>query len=38
MPVAFGRYLGQHITDARFVEIEGVDHFYYLGDGRRLIL
>jgi pimeloyl-ACP methyl ester carboxylesterase len=32
IPVAFGRYLGQHIADARFVEIEGVDHFYYHGD------
>jgi pimeloyl-ACP methyl ester carboxylesterase len=32
IPAAFGRYLGQHIADARFVEIEGVDHFYYHGD------
>src|SRR4029079_1400833 len=32
IPVAFGRYLAQHIADARFVEIEGVDHFYYHGD------
>jgi class 3 adenylate cyclase len=32
IPVAFGRYLGQHIADARFVEIEGLEHRYYNGD------
>ena len=32
IPVAFGRYLAAHINGARFVEIEGSDHFYYLGD------
>jgi class 3 adenylate cyclase len=32
IPHAFGRYLSQHIADARFVEIDGVDHFYYQGD------
>jgi class 3 adenylate cyclase len=32
MPVAFGRYLSQQIADARFVEVEGVDHLYYQGD------
>jgi class 3 adenylate cyclase len=32
IPVTFGRYLAAHINGARFVEIEGSDHFYYLGD------
>jgi class 3 adenylate cyclase len=32
IPVALGQYLGQHIADARYVEIEGIDHFYYKGD------
>jgi class 3 adenylate cyclase len=32
IPAAFGRYLGRHIADARFIEIEGVNHRYYHGD------
>jgi class 3 adenylate cyclase len=32
IPSAFGRYLAAHITDARLVEIDGVDHFYFQGD------
>jgi pimeloyl-ACP methyl ester carboxylesterase len=32
IPVAFGRYLAHHIDDARFVEIEGIDHRYYQGN------
>ena len=32
IPVAFGRYLAHHIADARFVEIEGIDHRYYQGN------
>jgi class 3 adenylate cyclase len=32
MPVTFGRYLGRHIADAAYVEVEGADHFYYQGD------
>jgi len=40
IPVAFGRYLAQHIADARFVEIEGIDHRYYQGnaDGMHIVL
>ncbi len=37
IPVAFGRYLGDHIDNARFVEIEGADHFYYHGDVDRIL-
>jgi pimeloyl-ACP methyl ester carboxylesterase len=37
MPLAFGRYLAQHIADARFVEIEGIDHFYYQGDADGIL-
>jgi len=32
IPSAFGRHLAAHIADARFVEIDGVDHFYFHGD------
>jgi len=32
IPVAFGRYLARHIADARFVEMEGIDHRYYEGN------
>jgi class 3 adenylate cyclase len=37
MPFAFGRYLADHIADARFVEVDGVDHFYYQGDSERIL-
>ena len=37
IPFAFGRYLADHIADARFVEIDGVDHFYYQGDSERIL-
>jgi pimeloyl-ACP methyl ester carboxylesterase len=37
MPFAFGRYLAEHIADARLVEIEGVDHFFYQGDADRIL-
>jgi pimeloyl-ACP methyl ester carboxylesterase len=32
LPFAFGRYLADHIAGASFVEIDGVEHFYYQGD------
>jgi pimeloyl-ACP methyl ester carboxylesterase len=32
LPSAFGRYLAAHIAEARFAEIDGVDHFYFHGD------
>jgi pimeloyl-ACP methyl ester carboxylesterase len=32
IPPAFGRHLAAHIAEARFVEIDGRDHFYFQGD------
>ncbi|HUC38246.1 MAG TPA: alpha/beta hydrolase [Acidimicrobiales bacterium] len=32
VPVAAGRYLADHIDGARFVELAGDDHFWFLGD------
>ena len=37
LPSAFGRYLTAHIAGARFVEIDGVDHFYFHGDVDRIL-
>jgi pimeloyl-ACP methyl ester carboxylesterase/DNA-binding CsgD family transcriptional regulator len=31
-PIANGRYLANHIPDAHFVELEGNDHFPFVGD------
>jgi pimeloyl-ACP methyl ester carboxylesterase/DNA-binding CsgD family transcriptional regulator len=31
-PIANGRYLADHIPDARFVELEGDDHLPFVGD------
>ncbi|HSW94671.1 MAG TPA: adenylate/guanylate cyclase domain-containing protein [Patescibacteria group bacterium] len=31
-PIGLGRYLGDHIVGAKFVELEGADGFVYLGD------
>jgi pimeloyl-ACP methyl ester carboxylesterase len=31
-PVDLGRYLGEHIAGAKFVEVPGADGFVYLGD------
>ena len=31
-PVELGRYLGEHIAGAKFVEVPGADGFVYLGD------
>ena len=31
-PVELGRYLGEHITNAKYVELPGADGFIYLGD------
>ena len=35
--VEAGRYLGAHIPGARFVELEGPDHFPWLGDADAVI-
>lgn len=32
VPVANGRYIAQHIAGAVFVELDGVEHTYFLGD------
>ena len=32
VPFAFGRYLGEHIPGATFVELAGREHHYYRGD------
>ena len=37
VPAAFGRYLAEHIAEANFVEIDGVEHFYYQGDVDRIL-
>jgi class 3 adenylate cyclase len=35
--VDHGRYLAQHITGARLVEVPGSDHLFYVGDGDAII-
>ncbi len=37
VPVEAGRYLAEHIPDAKFVELPGVDHFPFVGDGDALL-
>jgi pimeloyl-ACP methyl ester carboxylesterase/DNA-binding CsgD family transcriptional regulator len=37
VPVANGRYLAQHIPDAAFVELDGVEHTYFLGDQAAML-
>ncbi len=37
IPVAQGRWLAQHIRDARYVELEGVDHAAYFGDATAVL-
>jgi class 3 adenylate cyclase len=32
MPAMFSRYLVERIPDARFVELDGADHLYWVGD------
>jgi pimeloyl-ACP methyl ester carboxylesterase/class 3 adenylate cyclase len=32
IPVEAGRYLAAHIPDAKYVELEGIDHFPFTGD------
>jgi len=36
-PVELGRYLGQHIAGAKYVELDGADGFVYLGDTDALL-
>lgn len=33
VPIQAGRYLADHIPEAKFVELPGVDHYPFVGDG-----
>ena len=35
--VEHGRYLAEHIPDARFVSLEGSDHQFFVGDTERML-
>ena len=37
VPIEAGRYLAEHIPDARFAEHPGVDHFPFVGDYEALV-
>jgi len=37
MSVEVGRYLAEHIPGARFVELDGEDHLYFVGDTDQLL-
>jgi pimeloyl-ACP methyl ester carboxylesterase/DNA-binding CsgD family transcriptional regulator len=37
VPVDNGRYLAEHIPDAAFVDLEGVEHTYFLGDQAAIL-
>ena len=37
IPFALGRHVAAHIPEARFVEIEGPEHFYFQGDTGRIL-
>jgi class 3 adenylate cyclase len=37
VPIAASRYMGEHIPEARFVELSGDDHIPWLGDADRLV-
>ncbi|MCI0397987.1 MAG: alpha/beta fold hydrolase [Chloroflexi bacterium] len=37
VPVGSGRYLAAHIRNARYVELEGIDHFWWVGDANSLL-
>jgi class 3 adenylate cyclase len=37
VPVEAGRYLAEHIPDAKLVELPGVDHYPFVGDGDALV-
>jgi class 3 adenylate cyclase len=37
IPFAFGRYLAEHIAGARFAEIAGQEHRYYMGDADGIL-
>lgn len=35
-PVAHGRYVADHIPDARFIELDGTDHFFFAENSERV--
>jgi class 3 adenylate cyclase len=35
--VGHGRYLAEHIPDARYVELDGEDHLFFVGDTDRML-
>jgi class 3 adenylate cyclase len=37
VPVALGRYLADHLPNARYVELEGEDHLFFVGDADALL-
>src|SRR5262249_9042497 len=37
IPCALGRYMGDHIPAARFVELPGADHLAFTGDGDAVV-
>ena len=37
VPVALGRYLADHLPNATYVELEGADHLYFVGDADALL-
>jgi serine/threonine protein kinase len=37
IPVEHGRYLGNHIPGARYLELDGIDHAPYHGDSKQLL-
>ena len=37
VPIAFGRYVADHIPGARFIELQGTDHFWAIGDSDSVL-
>ena len=37
LPIGHGRYMAEHIPDARFVELTGADHSFFAGDFDELL-
>ena len=37
VPPAIGRYIADHLPDARFVELDGPDHLFFVGDAEALL-
>jgi class 3 adenylate cyclase len=36
IPLAYGRYLAEHIPEAKFVELDGADHTVFVGDSEEI--